>query len=429
MNSTESSKNESPNPCQREVSVEVPAEVVAQEEQAVVSRLQKFARVPGFRKGKVPAGIIRQRFSEDIKSELVEHLVPRFFRQEAEKQHLVPVSQPKVTDLDLNAGQPMRFKAIFEVLPEVQVEGYQEIRPDKREVAVTPEEVEQALASLREQHSSYENVAEDRSLQDGDYAQASFSGTGSEEGAQPVNVEDVLVEIGGANTIKEFTENLRGAKVGEQRQFDVSYPADFSEQRLAGKTIRYDVKVMGIKRKNMPELNDDFAREVGGEFDSLEKLKQRVGEDIQKEKTRQEEQRAKDKLVEDLANKFDIHVPESLVEQQIDTRLDRGFRALAAQGVQAEHLKHMDVGRLREGQRQAARREVQASLLLDKIADLENIEVTDEELQREIDALARQMKQTPEAVRKRLEENGSLDRLRARSRNEKTLDRLYRGPA
>jgi trigger factor len=429
LNSTESSKNESTSPCQREVSVEVPAEVVAQEEQAVISRLQKFARVPGFRKGKVPAGIIRQRFSEDIKSELVEHLVPRFFRQEAEKQHLVPVSQPKVTDLDLNAGQPMRFKAIFEVLPEVQVEGYQEIRPDKREVAVVPEEVEQALASLREQHSSYENVAEERPLQDGDYAQASFSGTGSEEGAQPVNVEDVLVEIGGASTIKEFTENLRGAKVGEQRQFDVSYPADFSEQRLAGKTIRYDVKVMGIKRKNMPELNDDFAREVGSEFDSLEKLKQRVGEDIQKEKTRQEEQRAKDKLVEDLVNKFDPPVPESLVEQQIDTRLDRGFRALAAQGVQAEHLKHMDVGRLREGQRQAARREVQASLLLDKIADLENIEVTDEELQREIDALARQMKQTPEAVRKRLEENGSLDRLRARSRNEKTLDRLYRGPA
>jgi trigger factor len=428
LNSAEVTKNESTSPCQREVSVEIPAEVVAQEEQTVVSKFQKFARVPGFRKGKVPAGIIRQRFSEDIKSEVVEHLVPRYFRQETEKQHLVPVSQPRVTDLDLNAGQPMRFKATFEVLPEVQVDGYQEIRPDKQEVTVTSEEVDQALASLREQHSSYENVVEDRPLQDGDYAQASFSGIGSEEGAQPVNVDDVLVEIGGTNTIKEFSENLRGAKAGEESHFDVTYPADFAEQRLAGKTVHYDLKVMGIKRKLVPELNDDFAREVGGEFDTLEKLKQQINENILKEKTRQEEQRAKDKLVQDLVNKFDIAVPESLVEQQIDTRIDRGLRALAAQGVRAENLKNMDVGRLREGQRQAARREVQASLLLDKIADLENIEVSDEELQEEIDALARQMKQTPEAVRKRMEENGSLDRLRARSRNEKTLEMLYHRP-
>jgi trigger factor len=427
LNSAEASNNESTSPCQREVSVEVPAEVVAQEEQAVISKFQKFARVPGFRKGKVPAGIIRNRFSEDIKSEVVEHLVPRYFRQETEKQHLVPVSQPRVTDLDLNAGQPLRFRAIFEVIPEVQVEGYQEIRPEKREVTVTPEEIDQAMASLREQHSSYENVDEDRPLQDGDYAQASFSGTGSEAGAEPVNVEDILVEIGGATTIKEFTENLRGAKAGEERHFDVSYATDFPEQRLAGKTVHYDVKVMGIKRKNMPELNDDFAREVGSEFESLEKLKQRVSENIQQEKTRQEEQRAKDKLVQDLVNKFDIAVPESLIEQQIDTRVDRGLRALAAQGVRSENLKRMDVGRLREGQREAARREVQASLLLDKIAELEKIEVAEEELQKEIDSMARQMKQTPEAIRKRLEDNGSLDRLRARMRNEKTLDKLYRG--
>ena len=427
MNSTETSKNESTSPCQREVAVEVPAEVVAQEEQAVVSKFQKFARVPGFRKGKVPAAIIRQRFGEDIKSELVEHLVPRYFRKETEKQNLVPVSQPRVTDLDLNAGQPMRFKASFEVLPEVNVEGYQEIRPDKQEVSVTPEEVDQALGNLREQHSSYENVEEDRPLADGDFAQASFSGKGKEEGAEPVNVEDVLVEIGGSNTIKEFTENLRGAKAGEERQFEVSYAADFPEQRLAGKTVGYDVKVRGIKRKNMPELNDDFAREVGSEFESLEKLKQRLHDDIQEQKTRQEEQRGKDKLIQDLVTKFDIAVPDALVEQQIDTRLERGLRALAAQGLRSEDLKRMDVGRLREGQRQAARREVQASLLLDRIADLEKVEVGDEELQKEVESLARQMQQTPEAVRKRLEENGSIDRLRARIRNEKTLDKLYRG--
>jgi trigger factor len=425
LNSTEDSKTESPNPCQREVSIEIPADVVAKEEQSVISELQKHARVPGFRRGKVPPAIIRQRFSEDIKSELVEHLIPRYFRQETEKQHLVPVSQPQVTDLDLAGGKPMRFKASFEVLPEIDVTGYQEIHPEKIEISVTDEEVDQALANLREQHSTYENVEEARPLQDGDYAQAGFTGTSGEADAKPINVDDVLVEIGGTNTMAEFSDNLRGAKAGEARSFDVTYPQDFSDKRLAGKTVHYEVQIKSIKRKSAPELTDDFAKEVGTEFESLENLKLRIRESIQAGKQQEEDHRAKDKLVQDLVTKFDIAVPESMVEQQIDTRLDRGMRALAAQGMRTEDLKNMDMGRLREGQRQAARREVQASLLLDKIADVETVEVSDEELNKEIESLAKQMQQTAEAVRKRLEENGAVDRIRARIRNDKTLEMLY----
>lgn len=425
MNSTEDSKTEIPNPCQREVSVEIPADVVAKEEQTVISELQKHARVPGFRRGKVPAAIIRQRFREDIKSELVEHLIPRYFRQETEKQHLVPVSQPQVTDLDLAGGKPMRFKASFEVLPEIDVSGYQEIHPEKIEISVTDEEVDQALANLREQHSTYENVEEARPLQDGDYAQAGFTGTSGEADAKPINVDDVLVEIGGTNTMAEFSDNLRGAKAGEARSFDVTYPQEFSDKRLAGKTVHYEVQIKSIKRKSAPELTDDFAKEVGSEFESLENLKLRIRESIQAGKQQDEERRSKDKLVQDLVTKFDIAVPESMVEQQIDTRLDRGMRALAAQGMRTEDLKNMDMGRLREGQRQAARREVQASLLLDKIADVETVEVSDEELNSEIESLAKQMQQTAEAVRKRLEENGAVDRIRARIRNDKTLEMLY----
>jgi len=399
--------------------------VVAKEEESVISKFQKLARVPGFRRGKVPAGIIRQRFGEDIKSELVEHLVPRYFRQETEKQHLVPVSQPQVTDLNLTGGQPMRFKAKFEVLPEIDVTGYQEIHPEKKEISVTDEEVTQALENLREQQATYENVEEDRALQDGDHAQAAFSGTSGEADAKPMNVDDVLVEIGGANTMKEFSDNLRGAKAGESRSFDVTYPEDFSDKRLAGKTIHYEVQIKSIKRKNTPELTDEFAKEVGSEFESLENLKLKIRESIQAGKQQEEEHRGKDKLVQDLVTKFDIAVPESMVEQQIETRLERGLRALAAQGMRSEDLKRMDMGRLREGQRQAARREVQASLLLDKIADLETVEVSDEELDKEIASLAQQMQQTAEAVRKRLEENGSVSRIRARIRNDKTLEMLY----
>ncbi len=223
----------------------------------------------------------------------------------------------------------------------------------------------------------------------------------------------------------EFSNNLRGAKAGEARSFDVTYPQEFSDKRLAGKTVHYEVQIKSIKRKSAPELTDDFAKEVGSEFESLENLKLRIRESIQAGKQQEEEHRAKDKLVQDLVTKFNIAVPESMVEQQIDTRLDRGMRALAAQGMRTEDLKNMDMGRLREGQRQAARREVQASLLLDKIADVETVEVSDEELNTEIESLAKQMQQTAEAVRKRLEENGAVDRIRARIRNDKTLEMLY----
>lgn len=420
-------KNE-PSALQRELSIEIPAEVVERERESIIGKYQKLARIPGFRRGKVPATVVKQRFSEDINSEVIEALVPRYFREESEKQNLYPVSQPRVTDLHLHDGEPLKFKASFEVMPDVQIEGYQEIRGEKPEVSVTDEEVEQALNNLREQHASYAAVEEDRAIQDGDYAQVSFKGTPT-EGGEPVEVPEVLVEIGGTNTVKEFSDNLRGAKVGEERSFNVTYPEDFPDKRLAGKTTHYDSKVIGIKTKSVPELNDEFAKELGAEFNTTNELRDRIRAGMLAEKEHQAEHEAKDKLIESLVSKFDFPVPEALVAQQIDIRLERGLRALAMQGMRAEDLRKMDLGRLREGQREAALREVKASLLLDKIADAEKIEVSDEELEHEIAGIARQTNQTPDEVRGRLTKEGAVDRIRNRIRNEKALEFLYRRPA
>lgn len=420
-------KNE-PSALQRELSIEIPAEVVERERESIIGKYQKLARIPGFRRGKVPATVVKQRFSEDINSEVIEALVPRYFREESEKQNLYPVSQPRVTDLHLHDGQPLKFKASFEVMPDVQIEGYLEIRGEKPEVSVTDEEVEQALNNLREQHASYAAVEEDRGIHDGDYAQVSFKGTPT-EGGEPVEVPEVLVEIGGTNTVKEFSDNLRGAKVGEERSFDVTYPEDFPDKRLAGKTTHYDSKVIGIKTKSVPELNDEFAKELGAEFNTTNDLRDRIRAGMLAEKEHQAEHEAKDKLIESLVSKFDFPVPEALVAQQIDIRLERGLRALAMQGMRAEDLRKMDLSRLREGQREAAQREVKASLLLDKIADAEKIEVSDEELEHEIAGIARQTNQTPDEVRGRLTKEGAVDRIRNRIRNEKALEFLYRRPA
>jgi trigger factor len=409
----------------REISVEIPAAEVARETEAVVQKYQKLARLPGFRKGHVPASIIRQRFAEDLKSDVVEALVPRYFRKEAEKLGMLPVSQPRVTDLHIHEGEPLRFKASFEIMPEIKVEGYKELRTEKAEISVSDADVEEELNRVREQDATFTSV-EGRSLAEGDFAQASMDGKpkAGEAGAQPVHMDEVLIEIGGKNTVPEFSDNLRGASAGDERTFEVSYPEDASDKRLAGKTFIYSVKVKGIKQKQLPELNEDFAKELG-EFSSIEQVRKQIRENMEAEKRHTAERAAKDKLVADLVKRNDFEVPDSLVERQIDVRLERGLRALAAQGMKLEDMKKMDLPRVRAGQREQAVEDVKSSLLLDRIAELEKIEVGDDEINREVEALAQQTKQTPEAVRARLTQDGGLDRIRNRIRSEKTLDFLY----
>lgn len=425
--------------CKREIQVEIPADVVTKEFDATVVKYQKLARLPGFRRGKVPASILRQRFAEDIRSEVVESLVPRYFREETEKQGLKPVSQPRVTDLHVHEGEPLKFKASFEIMPEVPLPNYGEVRPEPANIAVAEQEVEDALKHLREQHATFAAVEEDRGLQDGDYAQVEVNGhpqaaAPSAEGEapapeNPIHLDEVLVEVGGANTVKEFSENLRGAKPGESKTFDVSYPQDFSDQRLAGQTFNYTLSVKGIKRKDLPELNDAFAKEVSSEVQTLDELTKRIREGLEAEKKADTERAGKEKIVDELVKRNDFAVPESLVEHQIDVRLERGLRALAAQGMRTEDMRKMDFPRLRAGQREAALREVKTSLMLERIADAEKIEVTEDEINREIEAVALQARQPVESVRARLTGEGALDRIRTRLRNEKTLDFLYRRPA
>jgi trigger factor len=407
----------------REIQVEIPAAEVARETATLIQKYQKLARLPGFRRGHVPASIIRQRFSQDINNDVVDALVPKYFRQETGKLGLIPVSQPRVTDLHVHEGEPLRFKASFEIMPEIKVEGYKELRAEKLEVTVSDDEVEQALNGIREQHATYAAV-EARPLADGDFAQASLDGQPKDGNGQPVHMDEVLVEIGGKNTMPEFTDHLRGASTGDEASFEVTYPEDSNDKRLAGKTFDYKVKVQAIKQKTLPELNDQFAKELG-EFASVEEVRKRIREGMETERKQEAERAAKDKMVAELVKRNDFEVPEAMVERQIDLQLERGLRALAAQGMKAEDLKKMDLQRLRAGQHERALADVKASLLLEKVAEEEEIEVSDSEIEHEVEALALQSKQSVEAVRARLAQDGALERIRARIRAEKTLDFLY----
>jgi trigger factor len=419
----------------REISVEIPADEVARETETIIQKYQKVARLPGFRAGHVPASIIRQRFKEDLKSDVVEALVPRYFRKEAERLGMIPVSQPRVTDLHIHDGEPLKFKASFEIMPEIKVEGYKELRAEHPQIEVKEQEVEEALNEVRERHATFTAI-EGSTLSDGDFAQASMDGRpkeanekskdadGKDDAAQPVHMDEVLIEIGGKNTVPEFSANLRGASAGDTREFEVIYPEDTQDKRLAGQTFVYTVNVKGIKQKSLPELNDEFAKQLG-EFETLDAVRKQIRENMEHERKHTAEREAKDKLVAELVKRNDFEVPESLVDRQIDMRLERGLRALAAQGMKMEDMKKMDLPRLRAGQRDQSVQDVKSSLLLERVAELEGIQVSDDELNHELDALATQTKQTPEAVRAKLTQDGGLDRIRNRIRSEKTLEFLY----
>lgn len=433
--------------CVRQVDVEIPADVVSKQWDSTVQRYSKVARVPGFRKGKVPPTIVRNRFAEEIRKDVLESLAPEYFRQAVIKEGFRPISSPEIHSLEMEAGNPIRFKAAFEILPDIQLGNYQDIKVAVPEVQVTDEDVDAELKQIQERQASFDPVDDDRPLQDGDFAQISFkaepkaaaveakpeeksesteaSSNAKEKATEPVQMDEVLVEIAGANTLPEFSDNLRGARPGEERTFEVAYPPEHQEQNLAGKTFSYTAKVNAIKKKSTPELNDEFAKELSQEFQTLDDLKKRLREGIQGERQHKALVESRDNLLNQLTETHDFPVPETLIRRQIDFRLEQWLRGLAAQGVRAEDMKRMDFKRLRASQRDAATREVKANLLLEKIAEAENIQVSDEELTKEIQLLAQQSKQTPEAVQQKLTQEGAMDRLRNRIRTDKALRFLY----
>jgi trigger factor len=413
--------------CTREVEVDVPADEVTKAFRTVLKRYQKLAKIPGFRPGKVPESVLRNRFGKSIRDEVVEAVLPPHFRAAIAEKGLQPVSQPQVSNLQLEEGQPLHFKAVFEVLPQFAVDGYQDVKVDKPSTELTDAEFDAELDRLRDAHSTMEPVTEDRGLQDGDWAQISFTGElhgeaeaaeGEDAKPQPIEGHDVSIEVGGKDTVEAFTEALRGARPGQELKFEVSYPPDFGQKRLAGQTVAYAVEVRGIRKKVQPELNDDFAKELGN-YESLDDLKQKLREHMAADKKQRVEVDTRNRLVDALVQKFQFPVPESLIQNQIDTRLERGLRALAAQGMKTEDMRRLDFDRLREVQRDSAVGEVKGTLLLDRIADVENIQVSDEEIERELQVISLQTREPLETLRDRLTREGSLARIREQLRREK----------
>ncbi len=411
--------------CTRELVLDVAADEVSKAYGNVVKNYRKYAKIPGFRAGKVPETVIKRRYAAEIRKDVIDGLLPDRFNQAVMKLGVKPVGQPQVTELTVEEGAPLHVKAVFEYVPAFSIDGYQTVTVEKPAVEITEEEFQSEIGQLRESRATIEPVEEDRALKDGDWAEITYKGLiEGEVEAAPISGENTLVEIGGKDTVEAFSNALRGAKAGQELKAEVIYAADYADPKLAGKTVAYDVEVKAIKKRTLPELDDDFAKELGA-YESYADLEARVREHMSNRKRRGVEHETKDRLMEALTERYPFPVPESLVQEQIDARLERGLRALAAQGMEPEQMRKLDFARLRAAQREGAAAEARTNILLDRIATEEKIAITDEELDRELQLAALQSREPVDALKVRLTEDGGLARIREQMQREKTASVLY----
>jgi len=406
--------------CRRELDLEIPAEEVSKTTEKVAKDIAKIARVPGFRPGKAPISLIKRRFAEDIKGEVLQTLVPQRVEKAVAEQKLTPVSQPQVDKLDFQEGQPLKFRASFEVLPEFSLGNYKNLEIEMPEMTITDESVAKTLAEMQQRAATFAPV-EGRAVQNDDFVQVKLLGT-PEGGGEPLQAESVLCHVGAEETMEPFNENLRGANVGDHKNFDVEYPADYPDAKLAGKKFHYSVDVLGIKNKKLAELNDEFAKDVS-DAASLEELKKKIRDGLEHERDHRQKELQREKVLAEMVKLHDFPVPESLVEHQMDVRLERVVRSLAQQGVDPRAV-NVDWVSLRKRQEERARDDVKAELVIDRIASEEKIEITDEVLQHELENMAGHSGESAEVIRARLTKQDALDRMKAKLRSDKTVDWL-----
>ena len=405
--------------CTRNLDIEIPAGEVEREYTRVAQGIQKRARIPGFRPGKAPLILVRQHFGSKIREEVLETLVPAHLRAAFERESLEPVSTPTVNELQYEPGAPVKFKATFEVMPEFELGDYKSIRIETTPVELKPEEVEQALKGLREQHRKLEE-SDATAAADGLVAVVEATQLPAEPESE--KAQELPIEVGGEETLPEFSAALQGMTVGEERELEVSYPAEYPNPGFAGKTQKYHLKLNRIQKKTVPELTDAFAKETTG-AETVAELRQRIEENIRAEREHEARHKAEDAVVEQLLQQNAFPVPQALVDKQVDAKLERNLRNLAEQGVDPRKL-NVDWTKLREKHAEAAQREVRVALLLEKIGEREHLEAPAEAVEAEIQRAAAELKQTPEALRARLTENGALDRIKSRLRQEHVLEFL-----
>jgi trigger factor len=401
----------------KNVRVEIPTDIVNAEIDRVATDYSRKARVPGFRPGKAPARVIKQRYKEQILHDVAHDLIPRAVDDALREKGMEAVDTPDVRDVNIEEGQPLTFTASFDTVPAFDPGDLSTIALQRPVVAIDEEAVSGALQRLRDRGARYEPV-EGRGVDDGDTVVLDLERRDA-KGA-PDTHKDVSIELGAKANPPGFDAQLLGLEVGATKSFDIHYPPDYPIGELADTEVSYTVTVKGIKRRVLPELDDEFAKDLG-EFETLDALKTRVREDLEHEAKHAADRDVRAELMKQLAARVPFDVPASLVEREIDRRLDDFARRLIDQNVDPRQAG-IDWAAFRESQRDVAREAVAAALALDEVTRRERLEVTEEEAEREVSRYAERTGRTPAAVRAALEKEGGLSRVYAGLRREKSID-------
>jgi trigger factor len=407
--------------CRHSLEIAIPVEEVEGETSRITADVQKRARLPGFRPGKAPATLIRKQFGGDIRQKVLESLIPKYLQKQFEAENLNVVGTPDIKDVHFQVGEPLRFKAEFEVVPEIELKDYKDVEVPYHDPEVTDEDLGKRIEEIREQKATYANI-DPRPLENGDHAVVALLSVAGVEG-EPVKQDEMVLEIGGADTFEAFSDNLRGLSPGEESEFDVPYPADYGAPRLAGKTVRFHATVKGVRKKEFPELNDEFAQDLG-DYRNMEELREAVRKALFAQRQQEAQQEAKNQIVDRLVDWHEFPVPAAYIDRQIRNRVEQTLRAMASEAIDPRSLQ-LDWEKVKESQRDKAVREVKASMLLSKIAEREAIGVTRDEVDREVERLARQQREPVAALHLKFEKDGTLGRIASHIQTEKTLTFLF----
>jgi trigger factor len=405
------------NATRKTVRVEIPTDVVSSEIDRVARDYSRKARVPGFRPGKTPPRVIKQRFKEQILHDVAHDLIPRAVDDALREQGLEAVDTPDVRDVSLHEGQPLTFTASFDTVPDFDPGDLSTITYKRASNAISDDAVDLALQRLRDRGARFEPV-EGRGVDHGDTVVLDLERR--DAGGAPDKHSDVSIELGAKANPPGFDEQLLGLDVGATKEFTIHYPADYPIGELANTDVSYTVTVKGLKRRVLPELDDEFAKDLG-EFETLDGLKTRVREDLEHEAKHAAEREDRAELMKQLATRLPFDVPPSMVEREVERRLEDFARRLIDQNVDPR-TAGIDWNAFRESQREVAREAVAAALVLDAITRRERLEVSEEEVEREVDRYAERSGRTAAAVRAALEKEGGLSRVYAGLRREKSID-------
>lgn len=401
--------------CKREVDIEIPVATVRQEYAKTIRRFSESAKIKGFRQGKVPADIVRRKFSQEIKDSIINNLVPDAVTKKLRAHNLKPVGSPVVTELFFEEDQPIKFKAQFEVWPEFELPEYKNIKVSRKKISVTANDVKASLDDLQKRSVQY-IPTEERGVIDGDYVVTEI--TSQDLGTKKaLPKEKVVILTGHLENEKVLNDNLLGLKVNQNKDFSIHYPKDHKNKKLAGKNIAYSIKVLSIKEKKLPAIDDDFAKELG-EFQNLKELKTQLKKELRASKENVGKRDLTDEVVKSISDKVTFEIPELLVEEEAVAMVRRSLLSQPQHVQQA--IKKEDVEKLKEEMKDKACQNLKNHLLLNKISEKENLKVTEKEVEEEMANIAK-ANNIPLAKAK---ENIRRDELRENLLLRKTVDFL-----